>query len=244
MSSSKDIVETVESAFTKITEVVDLSFFPAGAACLAAVVFWEQKAHFFDLQLPLGFQVAGAILASYILGLICFSGGRLLRYSITGKGSSPSQQKLSASIEKICQSHGLDLAYLTYFHGDHAQPTRLYTRLWAELRQRPELGPSYALLRRYWVMSATYDGLTLALLVWAGVLLCWWLGLGVPQPENRHGAPVMAAIAVGMSVLSGREAYRHYRNQIEELVGSVAAYYDCLPDRGPSPSPRNNDHGK
>jgi hypothetical protein len=100
---------------------------------------------------------------------------------------------------------------------------RLYIRLWTEVRQVERLSPSFLLLKRYWVMAATYDGLAVALLLWSLLLTCWafgWVGsqrlpLGIVIPV----VPITLLLARGCLA----EADRYSENQAEELVASIAA---------------------
>ena len=41
-----DLVASVNGIFEKIAEVIDLSFFPPGAACLAAALYWNEHTAF------------------------------------------------------------------------------------------------------------------------------------------------------------------------------------------------------
>ena len=100
---------------------------------------------------------------------------------------------------------------------------RLYVRLWAEVRQSPDLGPSFYLLRRYWVMAATYDGMVVALAVWVVTIVACMFGVGGSPPTDMIvGVPIGVALLVS-AVACSREAGRYVDYQMEELVASIAA---------------------
>jgi hypothetical protein len=71
-------------------------------------------------------------------------------------------------------------------------------------------------------MSATYDGLMVAIGVWVAVVICLVLGLGGAQSIDWK----LGLIVIVGLVVSGwacwREATRNLDNQIDELVASVA----------------------
>lgn len=104
-----------------------------------------------------------------------------------------------------------------------SDPTgRLYTRLWAEVRQSPDLVASYTLLNRYWFMAATYDGLATALIVWLIVIGIWSLGVWGIDPLNRFTGMTLSGTLVLLIITCWREAERYKRYQIEELVATLA----------------------
>jgi len=91
-------------------------------------------------------------------------------------------------------------------------------RLWAEVRQAPELAASFSLLRRYWVMAATNDGLVIALLAWSVVMRMCIFGAGGAQPID----PTLGLIAILVLLVSiigfWREASSYVEYQMEELA--------------------------
>ncbi|WP_019502885.1 hypothetical protein [Pseudanabaena sp. PCC 6802] len=106
---------------------------------------------------------------------------------------------------------------------DRAPTSRLYTRLWAEVRQSPDLIASYTLLNRYWFMAATYDGLATALIVWLIIVIAWSLGLwGINPKLNPFTGITLCGTLVLLTITCWREAERYKRYQIEELVATLA----------------------
>jgi hypothetical protein len=219
-----ELVESVNGIFEKISEVIDLSFFPPGAVCLAAALYWNQTTAFFSGAdahglgaLPGWFQVGGALLGSYVLGLLCFSAGRFLRHHLLRRLSDEAMlQMLGAALA----AHGIDgpgrfpREYL-----DRGAARALHARMWAEIRESPSLRESYRLLAHYWVMTATYDGLAASFLLWAAVIL-HRAALGAPG--GILGAVIVAIGFLGMTAASLREATRLWRAQLDELAATIA----------------------
>jgi putative cofactor-binding repeat protein len=72
-------------------------------------------------------------------------------------------------------------------------------------------------------MAATYDGLAIALLLWAILLVKWWFGFD-SGPKLSPALAIFAIIAlVFLSVGCFAEGGRYVEFQVEELVASVAA---------------------
>lgn len=67
---------------------------------------------------------------------------------------------------------------------------RLYVRLWAEIRHSDSVTPSLQLLKRYWVMAATYDGIAISMALWALLLFAGSFGWGIASFLNwKFGIP-------------------------------------------------------
>ena len=206
-------------------DLLDLSFFVAGGASLTALL---SLGHMLELSpLPedpgLG-ALLGFVLLAYIMGLCCFALGRALRGPISvlvpGPREAPNWRDLL--IREAVVAHGLqdDPIVGPYL----AQPNcgdRLYTRMWVELRERPDLQESYNFVRRFWILAATYDGVSFAAILWAAVVA---LGLH----EDLH-SPVSNFIAAGVSIAllcvalaCVKEARKYGQWQLEEVVASMA----------------------
>jgi hypothetical protein len=212
MSELGEAWKTILARVGDFFDIFDLSFFVSGAVCLAALAAGNWIGGFFEIGLSDGYMVLGVAVACYVLGLVCFAGGRALR---------PRTPRFLVDFQAALARHGLAARYARYLD-DPRDLDRLYNRMWAEARQSPSLTASFALLKRYWVMAATYDGLALAFFVWWLVLSYWWAGLGrVPPPHV--GVRVAVTLALTLAVLgSRREAARLVRNQMEELVATIA----------------------
>jgi hypothetical protein len=203
--------------------IFDLSFFVSGAVCAAGVLFgagifggWTRvealvRAH------PTGLHIGATVLACYVLGIVCFAAGRKVRQDRT----------FYADLRRHLHDFGLDERYAQLLPGaKDADATRrsalLYARLWAEVRQAPQLAPSFNLLTRYWVMAAMCDGLAAAFSVW---LLLWVIWAVAPLPVTPPSALVFCVGGVelsGAAVLSSIEAKRYGRAQLYELCATLA----------------------
>lgn len=225
MSGLGDAASKIGEKVVEILDIFDLSFFISGAVVMTALL------HLFGVLFALdqleGAGVFGLVLGSYVLGLVCFAVGRPLRLRLTrARNARPDDVLLHAAMVQ----QGLDApeaaAVLRRCFGrgtettDPAARMALYTRMWAHVRCYPELQASFALLNRYWVLSASYDGLAIAALVW---LLPVWQGF-LAAPTVASGAWALSwSGAILVALLACWHRAREYkRYQIEELVATVA----------------------
>jgi hypothetical protein len=83
-------------------------------------------------------------------------------------------------------------------------------------------------MKRYWVMAATYDGVTTALSIWAVV---WAVaGVGI-DPAYRISGWAAAAGSIAFALAAWacrREAQRYANYQLEEVVASLATGLEPL----------------
>jgi hypothetical protein len=135
-------------------------------------------------------------------------------------------ERFDALIFTVLQAHGLAQVqpfgdYLARLEGRGLW--RLYIRLWAEARTRLYPSPTMSLLNRYWVLAATYDGVSVALLTWLALTITWMFGIGF---DDKLSPWIGIPLAVGLVLLAiacSREAGRFVRYQVEELIASIAA---------------------
>jgi len=129
--------------------------------------------------------------------------------------------------------------------------TQLYTRLWAEIRQRDTLEPSFTHINSYWVRAAVYDGLVVSIAAWmvaaslAAVAPAFAPQVLAPPPaataihvsednsqvgERPALAPQHRLAVLAATILFGpvgvwaciREARRCDQYQLVELIGTIA----------------------
>lgn len=213
-----DLATAFNVVFSKIgdfVDIFDLSFFVAGAVCLGALAFGNAQGH---LVTPAafgeGYNALMFLVACYVLGLICFAFGRMMR---------PKKSSLfAADFKSIVERHGLGARYQLYLTDRPGDGMLLYNRFWAMARHIAALSSSFILLRRYWSMAATYDGIVAALMVWWGVFLFWCIDPAAHPPLILRMLP-LAVLPIAIFICR-REAGRLTRFQMEELVASIAAY--------------------
>lgn len=186
-------------------------------------------------------SAAMLVLASYVSGMTCFALGRFVRkwvFRVVDKLTRKRHEhRVSLLVElaqhgmvELCEDntsyritpHGRRIPWLSRYliNGGHDQEPALYVRMWAEVRQRERLAPSFSLVRRYWVSAATLDGLFVAFATWAVLLAL--------KDQSLHGWFPSIATVVG-ALFCLREAERYGVYQREELVGTLMHGYD-LPD--------------
>ncbi len=243
------VVKAILDKIAGFFDILDLSFFVSGAVCLAGLVYAASPKPLVALEqlLDRGYKIGAALVASYVLGLVCFALGRWLRGKVTPRRAREAADGVSkrwAALAQLLQTHGLDrkepyASYDLHTH-DETFPHRmeaLYTRLWVEMRQDKALAPSFELVRKYWVMAATCDGLVAALLVWA-VAAAAHLLVAMPAGGGPSAEAIGVTTAQVLAFLVGvrmciREAHRLSIYQAEEVVATLA--HRCIP--GPPPPP-------
>jgi hypothetical protein len=225
--AATDVAEGFRAIVLRVADffdIFDLSFMISGVVALAALSYWVWRAQIPIPDLPEGWiRNIGLVLASYVLGLLCFAMGRWFR--------SPWRRRRTGGgagdrLLKILEAHGLSetIAVRDYLRRvDSTGEARLYVRLWAEVRQSAELTPSFYLLRRYWVMAATYDGMVSALIVWILTIGACILGLAGTRPMSVQVGLLLLGLLVLCVIACSREAARLVDYQMEELVASIAA---------------------
>ncbi len=231
----KELGEALKAILDKLgvfLDLFDLSFFISGATAMAAVAFGCFQTGHWPKELPPNWLlVTMIIIATYVAGMVCFALGRFVRQRIS---KIAGVEMRSEQLKVLLELHGLDQqepnkSYLARPDSTAKVPMNsaiwaLQTRIWAGLRHDPALAPSLSLLNRYWVMAATYDGLSMALLGWGLLLgsLClyhattilavhWWQAGGC-----LAGGVICAAICLN-------EATRYTVHQLGELTATLAA---------------------
>ena len=113
-------------------DIFDLSLIVSGAVTLAAFAFLDWRVHWINFPVPEGWLYAVAlILASYVLGLLCFVLGRWLRERWRWRRLQSGSNDL---FRPILNGHGLsDTAPFSDYY-ERGGGAELYTRLWAEVR--------------------------------------------------------------------------------------------------------------
>jgi hypothetical protein len=221
--ATKTLTEGVSTVVLRLVEffdIFDLSFVISGIASSAAIAFLVTTSGYTHVleKLTLSWQsIVPLTIAAYCAGLTCFASGRFLRRKLENRNRM-------ARLKNLFQVHGLDAApeIQALVANPHVTDSNLYVRLWTAMRQTQKGKASYSLLSRYWVMSATCDGLAVAWLLWAAVL-------GFLTYVPNLPVPLLAPVSVGLiplllvaSAVCWREASRYDDYQVEELVASLA----------------------
>lgn len=223
-------------------DILDLSFFISGAMVLAAsYVLLQHGVGAKDLaravaEMSLFFMVVSC----YVLGLISFAFGRSLRRRFIDPLIHP--RPVTSTFWPAEEAHGILArppfdryqAVVAAKGQDRHLTYAIYTRLWVELRQNVALKESYTLLRRYWVMSATFDGIAVSLVFWAMVAIVAAFHVDISHPDQAHAPDLVRVVVCGLASLSFvvlafpcfREASRFQQSQVEELVATMAWLQD------------------
>jgi hypothetical protein len=226
-SSLKEVGEGLKSILERIADffdIFDLSFIVSGATTISAFAFWGWRAGLQHPAIPTGWiSAVGLVIACYVAGLVCFAVGRWIRM---GWRSRSSEKRFHKWFVFVLDGHGLTGVppFNEYLARKETRGDwRLYVRLWADVRQSSPLAASFSLLRRYWVMAATYDGVAIALVVWAATLVGCAFGVAGAKPIDKWLALPLTLVLLVCAVACSREAGRFVDYQVEELVASIAA---------------------
>jgi hypothetical protein len=232
----KELGDALKAIFDKVggfLDLFDLSFFISGATAVAAVAL-----ACFEYQVRLGFilpdwiTVTLIIVATYVAGMVCFALGRWMRQRLTKTARPEYRGEVLQALMKLHGLHEqepikgyLERATAAVKLPMHDPAWALYTRIWAGIRHDPALHPSLTVLNRYWIMSASYDGLAVALLLWGGILariiLPENIATGDTWTWTRASLTFLGGI--GCACLCAREAGRYTMHQLGEIAATLAA---------------------
>ena len=221
----------LQPLFKKIADIFDLfdlSFLVAGGSSLLALVY---VAWMLELQAKMpagggvGWFLMGLIMVT-VWGLLSFAVGPLFKRVFSWlpilRRAPWDGTTFDAYLRDALQAHGLgdDPLVGEYLGRDKAE-YRLYVRLWAEVRESVEVADSFELLRRFWVLTASYDALATSGLFWFAAFL-----LGALRPEISPIDVPISGVAAGLSLFfslcAAHEAARSRSNQVEELAATYA----------------------
>ena len=204
-----------------LLEVFDLSFFVAGAAALGGIVAWIRLE---GIALPevTGELVFGAVVGAYVLGLACFAVGRFVRV-----GLFRVHVDVAEHLATLAKAHGLD--EIAVYERYSRFRRELYGRLWVLVRTEEPLKETFEVAKRYWVLGAAYDGLSIA-------LLSWLLPVFHPASGLEPAYIVIFTVFIAVSVaLAWNQARQYKRYQVEELAATAAYWHHRLQSQQQKP---------
>lgn len=226
------VLKTITDKIGEFLNIFDLSFLVSGAACLSGIY-----CVYITLNEPLdNFNMPILVMAAYISGLVCFTIGRWARKDLR---RNQYETTLNTRIKENATAHNIESIpeYNMYFQNKEFL-SGLYVRMWADLRGAKKLRSSLTIINRYWVMSATYDGLAVGCLIWLGALELWWQKNGVSVisliivESNADSinmlqfwvSILMVPIILFMAYRCLVEAERYSKHQIEEVIATIASW--------------------
>lgn len=231
----EEIGKALKSIFDKLSDffdIFDLSFFVSGFFTTLVISLWAYY-NGIELSLPqkTPFIIVG-ILICYLNGLLSFAVGRWIRSMINTAYKwifkrKDKQMNFDSRFEVILKAHGLEnsIDYKDYLaRTDTRGIYRLYVRFWADLRGDEQYAKSLSFLKRYWVMSATYDGLSISILISITLLTeTWYRLLDSLIPISNVTFSLLLALLIILFFACIREAGRFIEYQMEELAATIAA---------------------
>jgi hypothetical protein len=151
------ITESLKPIIDKLTDffhIFDLSYIISGIGTSASIYIWMFYNDYLpQLDLSTKQFILIAVLVSYIFGLVSFGLGRIIRkstFKILKCQSHYEKVKEKLEIINIDNENDFDKQYWTK---------------WSKLREDSQKSTSYNHINRYWVMTATYDGLISSFLI-------------------------------------------------------------------------------
>ena len=228
-------------------DVFDLSFLVSGALSLGAVAtllhqmnigFWSSLKSAVTETAGNGWFLVVLVLLTYIMGLVSFACGRFIRYRRGNKlkaesGGPRASGQRDDALTEVLKGHGLHSESITngYLARENSK-WHLYTRMWAKLRETQNLSASFNLCNRFWVLSAIYDGMAFAGLLWMIVVIHrywkrspgppYWRGFAHWEDARTVGLGAALIGLVVFALVCLRESERLSKNQLEEMVATLA----------------------
>ena len=224
MGSLADAAGKFAEKLADVLDVFDLSFFVAGSAALGASLVWLSHN---GVDVPEGLstdRALVAVIAAYVLGLVTYAMGRAMRKLVLRRIYRPLDT--AAQMAELFERH--KLARVADFAAYAPNWTALYSRLWVLVRTDPALRETYALVRRYWVLGAAYDGIGCVALLW---LFPLWGGLDLELPIQG----VLTVGLVASALLAWRQASQYHIYQVDELAATAAHWHMLDPSTSAEP---------
>lgn len=224
----EELVKELKPVFQKIADffdLFDLSFMVSGVATSSAIVFYLMYSRTIDLTKYIssinGFMVFILVVVVYIIGLVSWSFGKIFHKWKRGKiyGDVYNQFLLNnASGSKLLGAYLGKVAQKDDKYDEESlkkSMEKLYGMLWVKIRDSQKVPDSFSLLKRYWVQTATFEGLIFSAFVWLVLilLLTFYCSL-IPTLIGLFFA--VLCIISGFVVMREAGNYREY--QLSELV--------------------------
>lgn len=242
----EELAKVFKPLFEKLSDffdIFDLSFFVSGFSTSIVFYIWATNRNILPDDLILkDISIFYIVLICYVFGLLNFAFGRLLRMFLSMFGKINNKCKISKLVRynksddllnEIISAHGLDrqpvIAKYLNRQLDNRGVWRLYVRLWARIRREDILSNSFKLLKRYWVMAATYDGLSTTCVITSILMLDAAFGFwGDPIFSKMSFGIVLAIVFFTFFILCKIEAKRYTDYQMEELFAVFADKQDLI----------------
>ena len=231
----EEVGKALKSIFDKLSDffdIFDLSFFVSGVALTGSILFWLNEREMYTFQ-EIQFKgiIIVYILICYIAGMIAFATGRWIRIVVWENLKSLFKKKnrfelFDEYFKEVIKAHELNNnpTIKEYLNKQELRSWRLYIRLWAVIRENKKYANSLSIIKRYWVMAATYDGLSFFSLI--ATLITADLGFGILGDKTITNCCVVfpiIAFTLSAFLICIREADRYLKNQVEEVIATIAA---------------------
>lgn len=216
----EDLIKALNPIITKISDffdLFDLSFVVSGTISISAYTFLLYQNNSFNLDFSEihGFLLFFYIIICYVSGIASWVIGKAIR-NIFG----PNYLKVKESfVKNDATSLPLFRKYESMvgkgFDMNSAM-AELYGFLWVELRENSKFSNSFSLIKRYWVQTATFDGLISSFGSWALVLLLLTYKYKRIDDTLIGLGGILLFILLGILALVEARRYKSY--QMREIV--------------------------
>lgn len=229
MQQKKDVTSNISQGLGSIFErisnffhIFDLPFFVSGSVILGSMFFGGMQAFEIGIDsspLPNWLTIFFTLITTYVLGLMSFTIGRKLNESLRSK-------ILKEKFEKAIEHHHLnEIPTVKKYSLDNEDGENwyLYTRMWQDLVAHRSGSKIFKHLSRYWALTALYDSLAFAFVIWGLVLLILIISKTFITPLSVTISLLGAISFFILSHFAFKQAIIYYEYQIEDLVASSAA---------------------
>lgn len=230
----EEISKSLKPIFDKLSDffnLFDLSFFVSGSLSTGFIYLWM---NFKNITPPITelnkYTVFILLLSCYIMGLFSFAIGRIIRRKIF-----PWNDNKFVDYLDLHQLTNYPV-FTPYINANNIDRYKsLYVRAWAEIRSKQEYSKSFSFLNRYWVMTATYDGLLASLLIALSLLFEAKTGIIFNSPvleSFQFYILILITCIFFLACLFESKRYQDY--QIEEVICTIACNENNPPQNPPA----------
>lgn len=201
-------------------DLFDLSFIVSGMATSLSLLFVYHNLTDEEVFKAIGewngFLIFLSLIVVYLIGLLSWVLGKGIRNIIRKTRYSDLKNHFENN------NAGNDPLYLQYANQNNQEVAmyNLYCMLWGKIRENDKVITSFALLKRYWVQTANFEGLLFSVVAWA-------IAFGIsffnePIFDKRYYILIGSGLIVTFIAVF-KEAVNYKKYQMTELVVTYLA---------------------
>ena len=208
-------LDKIVDALANAVSVFDFSFFISGAVTLGFIAL---DLHYYghDGVLHLAGWIGAMIyiLAVYVCGLMSWSIGKVMRWSIlkwiwrkNGGIDGDFKKKFKENIPSGAAAEGTN-----------REEVVKYAEMWVEIEKNPEMAQRLNMLNKTWVMVALFEGLAFSWIVGLFVYLDGWLVGKWIQTSCWFFNIVPCGVLIGLTAVSLHRATKYSQDLIKDVI--------------------------